>query len=198
MDIIGLGCTAQVGKDTAAEYIEKKLPGKAKKVAFADKVKEVTMELYDLSYEQCYGPKEIKEKVDPQYGQSPRELMQKVGDKLRKLISETIWIDVVFNKTIPEASQEGFDVFVISDVRYPNEGDRIHEENGTVVRIVRDKGGTSVGADHPSETSMRDYSGFDFVLENNGSLEEYFSKLDRLVEDIEYDGRKERQNNHGR
>lgn len=192
MYIIGFGSTAQVGKDTAAEYLEKKFPGRVKRVSFADKVKEVSMELYDLTREQCYGPKEIKEKVDPRYGKSPRELMQRVGDKLRKLISETIWIDVVFDKTIPEYLAEGYNVFVVSDVRYPNEGNKVLQEKGTLVKIVRDAGGTSVGADHPSETSMKDYKEFDFIIENNGSLEEYFKKLDRLMEEINYNGREAR------
>ncbi len=187
MHILGLGCTAQVGKDTAAEYLEKKYPGRVKRVAFADKLKQVVMLLFGLSYEQCYGSREIKETIDPRYNLTPREIMQGVGENMRK-IYPNIWVDTVFYTTIPEHQEEGFDCFVISDVRYPNEGDKVHLEGGTLVKILRDEGGVSVGAEHSSETSMRDYEDFDFIINNNGSLAEYLERIDKLMEAISYGG----------
>lgn len=187
MYIIGLGCTAQVGKDTAAEYLEKKYPGRVKQVAFADKLKQVCMLLFGLSHEQCYGSREIKETVDPRYNLTPREIMQAVGEKMREVFPN-IWVDTVFYTTIPKHQKEGFDCFVASDVRYPNEGDKIRDEAGALVKVLRDAGGVSVGAEHSSETSMKNYKNFDFVIENNGSFEEYYKRLDKLMEEIEYDG----------
>jgi len=190
MKVIGLGCTAQVGKDTAAEYWEKKFPGRVKRVAFADKLKQVCMLLFDLSYEQCYGSKEIKEAIDPRWGMSPREILQKVGEGMRKIYPD-IWVDTVFYTTIPDHEKDGYDFFVISDVRYPNEGDKVHKEDGTLIKVLRDAGGVEVGADHSSETAMKDYTDFDFIIDNNGSFEEYFETLDKLMEQI--DGREEGQ-----
>jgi len=190
MKVIGLGCTAQVGKDTAAEYWEKKFPGTVKRVAFADKLKQVCMLLFDLSYEQCYGSKEIKETIDPRWGMSPREILQKVGEGMRKIYPD-IWVDTVFYTTIPDHQKDGYDFFVISDVRYPNEGDKVHKEDGTLVKVLRDAGGVEVGADHSSETAMKDYTNFDFIIDNNGSFEEYFETLDKLMEQI--NGREEGQ-----
>ncbi len=43
MKIIGLGITAQVGKDTAAAYLEKKFPGQVKPLAFAYKLKKIAL-----------------------------------------------------------------------------------------------------------------------------------------------------------
>jgi len=192
MRVVGFGCTAQVGKDTATEYLEKKYPGRAKRVAFADKLKQVCMLLFDLSYEQCYGSKEIKETIDPRYGMSPREIMQKVGDGMRKVYPE-IWVDTVFYTTIPAHQKEGYDLFVISDVRYPNEGDKIHAEEGTLVKVLRESGGVEVGAEHSSETAMQDYKNFDFIIDNNGSFDEYFEKIDKLMEEIGQNGREEGQ-----
>ncbi|RLA59313.1 MAG: hypothetical protein DRQ89_14235 [Epsilonproteobacteria bacterium] len=192
--IIGLGCTAQVGKDTAADYLEAKYPGRVKRVAFADKLKQVCMLLFGLSHDQCYGPVSIKEKVDPRFGLTPREIMQGVGQKMRE-IYPNIWVDTVFFSTIPESESEGFDCFIISDVRYPNEGDKIHVESGSLVKIIRDAGGVTVGADHSSETAMRDYENFDFVIENNGSLDEYFKRVDQLVEATGYDRAQGENNN---
>ncbi len=190
MKVIGLGCTAQVGKDTAAEYWEKKFPGTVKRVAFADKLKQVCMLLFDLSYEQCYGSKEIKETIDPRWGMSPREILQKVGEGMRKIYPD-IWVDTVFYTTIPDHQKDGYDFFVISDVRYPNEGDKVHKEDGTLIKVLRAAGGVEVGADHSSETAMKDYTNFDFIIDNNGSFEEYFETLDKLMEQI--NGREEGQ-----
>ena len=195
MKLIGLGCTAQVGKDTAAEYWEAKFPGEVKRVAFADKVKRTAMLVFDLSYEQCFGPKEIKEAVDPRWGKSPREIMQGIGDKMRQ-IHPMVWIDTVFYSTIPDLETEGFDTFVVSDVRYPNEGDKILDEGGFVIKVEREEGEVLVGADHPSETAMKDYKRFTAVVENNGTFDEYFKKLDAVMEKINgQTDREERGNN---
>lgn len=189
MYIVGLGCTAQVGKDTAASYLEKKHPGKVKRVAFADKLKQMAMDVFGLTQEQCYGAVEVKEAVDPRYGLSPREIMQGIGEKMRE-IYPAIWVDTVFNSTIPELEQQGYNCVVISDVRYPNEGDKVHEHGGFVVRIDRKSGGTSVGASHSSETAMANYEDFDFIVENNGTFEGFFEQIDRMMEEIGY-GREE-------
>jgi len=196
MQLVGLGCTAQVGKDTAAEYWEKRYPGRVKRVAFADKLKQVCMLLFGLSYEQCYGSKKIKETVDPRYGMSPREILQKVGEGMRK-IYPNIWIDTVFNTVIPPLQEEGFDCFVISDVRYPNEGDRILSVGGTLVKVLREEGGVEVGANHSSETAMKDYKDFDFIIDNNGSFEEYYERLDKLMGEIGYGGEERRYQHRG-
>jgi hypothetical protein len=185
MYLIGLGCTAQVGKDTAAEYLEKKFPGKVKRVGFADKLKEVCMLLFGLSHEQCYGPKEVKEAIDPRYGLSSRAIMQGVGEKMREIFPD-IWVDTVFYTTIPAYQEEGFDCFVVSDVRYPNEGDKVHKEGGTLVKVLRDAGGVIHGAQHSSETAMKDYTDFDFIINNNGTFDEYYESLDRLINEIGY------------
>ena len=196
MEIVGFGCTAQVGKDTAAEYLEKEFPGRVKRVAFADKLKKVAMDLFGLSWEQCYGSQEIKEAVDPRYGLTPREILQGIGEKMRDVYPD-IWVDTVFNTTIPELEKQGFDCVVISDVRYPNEADKIHKEGGYVVKVTRKGSGVTVGASHSSETSMKDYHDFDYILENDSSLGVYFEKLNVLMEDIGYNGREERQDNYG-
>lgn len=195
MTVVGFGCKAQSGKDTAAHYIEDKLPGKAKRVAFADKLKTIAMDLFGLSYEQCYGPKEVKETIDPRYGLSPREIMQKVGEKMRE-IHPSIWVDTVFNSTIPKLQEQGYELFIISDVRYPNEGDGIHARGGIIARVDRKDSGTSVGSNHSSETSMDNYEEFDYIVDNNSTLEEYYKSIDQILEDIGYHGRTKGRNQH--
>jgi len=183
MEIIGLGTTAQVGKDTVAAYLEKKYLGKVKRVGFADKLKKIAMELFGLSYEQCYGINEEKEAIDPRYGKSSRQIMQELGQKMRE-IHESIWVDTVFYVTVPVLKKEGFTTFVVSDVRYPNEGESLHLRGGVVVKIIRPGPGISVGATHDSETSMNNYTGFDYYIHNDGTLEQLYAKVDALMEEI--------------
>lgn len=184
VEILGLGVTAQVGKDTAADYIEENYPG-AKRVAFADKVKDVGMMLFGLSWEQCYGEVDIKEKVDPRYGITPREILQGIGEKMREIYPD-IWVDTVFYTTVPELQEQGFDKFVVSDVRYPNEADKIQERNGEVVKVQRAAGGVSVGANHSSETAMREYAEDKYfaIVNNDGTLEEFFASIDTLAQEL--------------
>ena len=182
MKVIGFGCTAQVGKDTAAEYLEKSYPGRVKRVAFADELKNAAMAIFGLSWEQCYGAQEIKEAVDLRYGKSPRQILQELGEKMREIFP-AIWLVRVFNETIPALQEHGYECFVISDVRYPNEADWIHKQNGIVVRVHRDGSGVIVGADHTSETAMRDYP-CDVEIYNNDTFEAYFERLDALMSEI--------------
>lgn len=180
--ILGLGTTAQVGKDTAANHLEKVFKD-AKRVSFADKLKQIAMLLFGLTYEQCYGPVEIKEKIDPRYGLTPREILQGIGEKMRDIYPD-IWVDTVFYTTIPELEAEGYSKFVVSDIRYPNEADKIKKEGGHVVRIDRKAGGVSVGKEHSSETAMLGYTNYDAIVENNGTLDEFFANIETLVEEL--------------
>ncbi len=141
------------------------------------------MDLFGLSYEQCYGPVSVKETIDPRYGITPREIMQGIGENMRKIYPD-IWVDTVFNTTIPGLEKQGFDCFIISDVRYPNEADGIHKRNGHVIEITRKSGGVSVGAEHSSETAMRDYKGFDFFIKNDYSFDMLYKKIDYVLEEM--------------
>jgi hypothetical protein len=189
VDILGLGVTAQVGKDIASEYLEDSFAG-VKRVGFADKLKQIAMLLFGLSHEQVYGSVEVKEKVDPRYGITPREILQGIGEKMREIYPD-IWIDTVIHTTIPELQEQGFDKFIISDVRYPNEAEKIQEIDGVVVKIVRDAGGVSVGANHSSETAMQDFTKYYKIIENNGTLDEFFVNVDVLAEEIGWQRLKE-------
>jgi lambda repressor-like predicted transcriptional regulator len=194
MKVVGFGCTAQVGKDTAAEYLEEKYPGKLKRVAFADELKKAAMVIFGLSREQCYGSQEIKEAIDARYGKSPRQILQELGEKMREIFPD-IWIVNVFNATIPELQKQGYDYFAISDVRYPNEANWIRKHGGAVVRVNREGSGVTVGAEHSSETAMKNFV-CDVEISNNGTFEEYFEKLDRMMEEVLQYGGDEGQDNN--
>ena len=104
---------------------------------------------------------------DPILKPAFRKLMQWWGTEYRRnLFGESYWVDQMskFIDSIPEDS-----VLFINDVRFLNEASFVKSHGGTLIRIVRP--GIFSGS-HPSETSLDDYPGFDFVVQNVGTLED--------------------------
>ena len=71
---------------------------------------------------------------------------------------------MVFEDTIPKYLAQGYDCFAIADTRYPNEVEGVHANSGVVVRIDREGVGVTAGKEHSSETALRDYNKFDFII----------------------------------
>lgn len=75
--------------------------------------------------------------------------------------SELFWVNYLFNKLSKEY------VYVVSDVRYKNEGSIITANHGKIVRINRiDKPAIEAGENHPSEIDLDSFTGWDAVIEN--------------------------------
>jgi len=97
-----------------------------------------------------------------------------------------------------------FPNWIITDVRFPNEAKAIKDRGGIVIRVNRGKQCGSceseftkgsecpncrsgnwvhgnIDSTHPSETALDDYE-FDYVIENDGSLDELITKI-KLIKD---------------
>ena len=61
--MIGLVGQKMSGKDTVADHLFR--PYSFSRYAFADKLKAVAMDLWDLSHEQVHGTEAQKEAIDP-------------------------------------------------------------------------------------------------------------------------------------
>ena len=98
---------------------------------------------------------------------------------------------------------EGYPNWIITDVRFPNEAKAIKDRGGIVIRVNRNKQCGScenifignaecpscgsgnwvygnIDSNHPSETALDDYDGFDYVVENDGSIEDLVDKIRQL------------------
>jgi len=187
--IIGISGKAKSGKDTAADmlsyiysnpdksykdYIENTevfFDKNAYVVHFADALKEAARELCILDEDQT-DTQAGKLTVIPWLGITVRELLQKLGTCVREGIDEDFWIKCLF------ARIEGWNTVIIADVRYPNEAQAIKDRGGVIIRINRDGAGAG---DHHSETSLDDYDGFACTIDNNGTYEELYNKLQTLI-----------------
>lgn len=75
----------------------------------------------------------------------------------------------------------------ISDCRFKNEAQFLREQGFILVKINRDlKYRLPLDRDpnHPSEIDLDDWNDWDYVINNNGTLEDYYIKLRQLADDI--------------
>jgi hypothetical protein len=170
--IIGLTGYAQSGKDTVANILVKNYG--YTRIAFADKIREFLYETNPM-YDSVVGePLFVRAKVDrdgwEEAKKSPqiRRLLQNSGVAARKLFGEDFWVNQAVNGMDIDGS------YVIADVRFENEADKIKAAGGQIWRIKR------LGVDpingHVSETQMDGYP-VDQIFINNGTVEDLESLI---------------------
>ena len=162
--IVGISGKMRTGKNVVADYLVSHYG--FKQIAFADALKKLGIEYFGLSYEECYGEKTVKS----------RKILQEIGVKWRE-IDEDVWCRYVL-KNVGEN-----DKITISDVRFPNEAALIKKYKGYLIRVNRDIK-NEFGMDHISETALDEYVGFDYILDNNGTLNELYAGIDDVLNSI--------------
>jgi len=133
-----------------------------------------------------------------------RDILIGVGDGMRNEIHPDIWVNSLFNEYLPIKKENGFSRIVkneegipidyeyeieypnwiITDVRYPNEAKMIKNNGGIIIRINRDNEETKLRREPTkmsnSECSLDNYKDFDYIINNNGTLEELKSHIKLL------------------
>jgi hypothetical protein len=174
--IVGLGHKARTGKDTVAAYLNQEHA--FVRVAFADALKTACQTIFGLTQEQVNGAD--KEAIDPFWNATPRDILQRVGTEcLRRGYRDDVWVKALERRVKSFVSQ-GVSI-VVTDVRFPNEANAVKQWGGTLVRVDRKTAPTIGGASHASEVSLANYTGWDGVLKNDGTLEELRDKVRQLV-----------------
>jgi hypothetical protein len=106
------------------------------------------------------------------------ELLQILGTEcFRNQIGENVWVDKLFSNELP-------DHVVISDVRFPNEEQKIHQLGGIVIRINRpnhEQFNDGRSNTHESETNL-DKLQVDFTFENNGTKKDLSNKIELFMQ----------------
>lgn len=179
--LIGLLGNKGSGKDTTANYIKTKYECQVE--AFATPLKETVRILFNMTDEQLYGDK--KEIVDTRWNITPRQVFQYIGtDIVRNKFSEIMphignnfWIINLENKYREYISNNKSGIFIITDVRFQNEVDFIKKNNGIVIKIVRNINNYD---SHESE-NIDSVNNYDYLLENNGTLENLYRKIDKII-----------------
>ena len=79
----------------------------------------------------------------------------------------------LFASFIPEKSN-----WIITDVRFPNEADKILSLSGTLIRLERP--GTDSGSTHESETALDNYTKFTHTIINDGGIKDLSDKIQAI------------------
>lgn len=120
--LIGFGATAQVGKDYSAIALSAKYD--VERISFADKLKEDLALLFNRRGLDLYTLL-----ADPVTKETVRPLLVSYGQTLRQFNSD-VWV----NAALDECAFE-HELTVITDVRFPNEVDKLHAMGGVYIHI---------------------------------------------------------------
>ena len=100
-----------------------------------------------------------------------REFLQRLGtEAIRTGIHPEAWVNAMFADFHSTISH-----WLITDCRFKNEAAAVKRHQGIIVRINNSR--LPVQEDpHPSETDLDDHK-FDYVIDNEGTLEEFYKKI---------------------
>ena len=207
--IIGICGFIGSGKDTIADYLTN-FHG-FRRESFANSLKDAVAHVFGWDRTMLEGrtkqAREWREQRDEWWSQrlgmniTPRWVLQNWGTEVcRKAFHDDIWIASLENKL-----RNSTDDIVISDCRFPNEIKSIKDAGGIVIRVKRGPEpewyNDAVSANrgqiqnynwalsvdklkrlgiHASETSWVG-TDFDAILENDGSIDDLFTKIKDLV-----------------
>lgn len=176
--------------DVFVQYAERELWPHIKVYHFADPLKEMAANLFDLDEKLIYGSNEDKDTKtsfvwsnvpmgDPQNNQnmSIREFLEYFGTKIIRKIKNDAWAEFTIKRIVRENSS----VAIIPDVRFPNEVLAIQAAGGKVIRLTRDKFNSNAEAESALDKNVFDWSQFDAVIENNNiSIQELCDELNKI------------------
>ena len=169
---IAFAAKQRSGKDCAADFILRSYKGQRK--AFADP-------LYDLMYmiQDFTGLPRTKDRL----------LLQLLGTEWGRNKNQDIWLDKLFS-TLDLSSKDNI---IITDARFKNEF-LACKKNGFILIKIEADDTTRIarGADirpHASEIDMDEYNEYDYVIENNGTIDEFYTKLLNILSDINGTGK---------
>lgn len=178
--VVGISGYAGSGKDTLAQSLS--LSQGFVCTAFADKLKEVLSDIYDVPLE-YFHERHLKNVPHPNLnGKTPREAAQCIGtEAFRNMMDPMTWVNYAIRKAKGFLAS-GLSV-VITDVRFPEEVAAIRQfENNYLVGLVRE--GCESYA-HESERHIPWILGqCDRVVENNGSISDLLQRGDEIVSSV--------------
>lgn len=165
------------GKDEAASFLINKYGGKNLK--FADPLYEMEAEIF-----------RIAQVAIPEDKTKRRRLLQFLGTEWgRETIDPNLWAKVMDSRLIAQKYNSDANRIFITDCRFPDEVEVLRKHDFKIIKIQRpNESRIAAGAtntDHPSETSLDNYTDFDVeVLNNVNNLDSYHSVIDQVYTDI--------------
>ena len=195
--IILIAGNAGHGKNTAGDIINLLLLTESDNSvsvtqdAFARSLKDIMHQIFDVGWEVLNGDKYVKENTSLKLGNidtglTVRDGLQSIGSFFRNKFHERVWA----HSFIKRFAETNYDFTIVTDCRYPEEElvwikDTL-EGNVTIVavRIINPR--IPIDTKHESEYAIAnaDNSLFDYVVYNNGSLDDLRNNLKPIVDNV--------------
>lgn len=178
MNFICFAGVSGAGKDTGGELLIKNHG--FERVAIADPLKAMMMELFQLSADQLWGAG--RNTPDPRLGRTPRELYQWFGQACRE-IDPDVWLRPFCARveTIVRAGGRA----VCTDLRLGAEL-RAARRMGATIWLVERKGAGAPGdlsLDHTEQQAASlSHADVDAVLENNATIKAFHAQIATLLQ----------------
>ena len=187
--IIGITGKAGSGKDTVALGLLNNFP--STRDTLAAPIKRFVADVFRIPWEVVDGatPEGRIKREQELYnwpGWTPRRLLQFVGTELmRNNIDKDIWVKSIILRIKEGLTQDPNVLYVVPDIRFPNEMQRLRDEFGDSFKMVKVIRATNVQLNgiQNHESEAYEIEG-DFVIENNGTLAEFEIKIAQLVDTL--------------
>lgn len=184
--LIGIVGLIGSGKDTVSKRLEQKHG--FRRDSFAKSLKDAVSAMFNWDREMLEGngddSRQWREQPDEFWSQkfgktvTPRWVLQHFGTEvMRQHMHDAIWIDSCLSRYDGRPT-------VISDTRFQNELKTIKEHGGEIILVKRGELPTRENMqERGAHKSEWDWMGWDFdhVIDNNGTKQELFDKVDDLI-----------------
>jgi hypothetical protein len=181
--LLGISGEIGCGKSTVADALTKN-HGYVE-YSFATPLKNMAI-CAGFEHHQVFGTQEQKLEINQFWGVSGREFLQRFGSEVCRDFVPQVLPNMRFNgKTMWVRLFEKFKAdncsknVVVSDVRFEDESQTIHENGGVIIRIVR--GDLATQAVHASVSLHKSETQASKIKLNNGSLEALYEKMTILL-----------------
>jgi hypothetical protein len=186
--LIGIHGKPHAGKDTIADYLIDEYG--FYKFGPSNPVKRTAAAMFNVPIE-CFIDPALKEKIDPFWKISYREMAQKVGkESSRDVFGEDFWMMHVGQKLAQieqedtQATQRDIRMGVVmADIRYSNEARWVKNNGGVVLFVERsDRArGYVANSGHAAEQGLPEDLA-DYIVSNDGDFKQLYRRIDKMVE----------------
>lgn len=192
--IISISGAIGSGKDTIAKLIQELDTNSNWEIKkFAGKLKQIATMLTGVPIE-CWEDQEFKQNMlNSEWSMTGRDLLQKLGtEAMRNGLHENVWVNALlsdYSCTIKAFGTDEFNVidadvypnWIITDTRFPNELEAVKKRDGILIKVIRPDNANTIGTGHASETALNEFTEWDFVIENSGTIEDLKQKVSEIL-----------------
>jgi hypothetical protein len=183
------------GKDTLARlitkyFIENSLAKNSEitQSSLADPIKEIVKTMFPRTDNAVlYGPSINRSRIIENAFKDGepltyRTLLQDIGTDIGRKYTKNIWLDIMDYK-VEDAEEDNKRLFIIPDVRYTNEFYHVKEKGFFTIRLKRQTNYSMLHSSEIEQDQIKD-SEFNYVIDNNFSLDSLYDKVVFLVSRI--------------